>query len=460
MGHMATRDRHSVAAAPLMLGAVETKDADGAGATSAPTEAEIKKLIEDVMTGFEEFKKTNDERLSEIEKKGGADPLLEEKLQKMEKDIDKGEDLHKRVTAVEAQKEAIKSLEEAFDELSTAVKRAPTAQSAEQKAEQLKETVNTWGRGVIDAFTRGVANLDADQQKAIEAATQEYKALRVATDTSGGYLAPIDYVREIIKEITEISPARSLARVRPTGMKSVSQPKRTGRGSARRTTEQGQRTETDNMSWGNIEIPAPEAYAMLDISEQNLEDSFWDLEAELREEATEQFAVLEGYEFVMGSGTNEAEGFLTNSDVAETLSGAAADITADGLITLQHDIKTGYARNARFTLNRRSLGGVRRLKHTDGTYVWIPGIANGSPNTILGDPYVEVPDMPDIGAGTTPIAYGDFRRAYTLVDRLLMSLLRDPYTQATAGNIRFLFRRRFGGQVTLAEAIRKLKVGS
>jgi len=97
------------------------------------------------------------------------------------------------------------------------------------------------------------------------------------------------------------------------------------------------------------------------------------------------------------------------------------------------------------------------LKDADKGYVWQPGLALGKPNTIDGDPYVEVPDMPNEGAGAFPVAYGDFQRGYTLVDRIQMSMLRDPYTQATVGNIRFMFRRRLGGQVTLAEAFRKLK---
>jgi HK97 family phage major capsid protein len=103
---------------------------------------------------------------------------------------------------------------------------------------------------------------------------------------------------------------------------------------------------------------------------------------------------------------------------------------------------------------------VRKLKDGDKNYIWMPGVQNGAPATIDGDPYVEFPDMPSEGAGLYPIAYGDFRRAYTLVDRIAMEMLRDPYTQATSGNIRFIFRRRVGGQVVLPEAIRKLKCAS
>lgn len=101
---------------------------------------------------------------------------------------------------------------------------------------------------------------------------------------------------------------------------------------------------------------------------------------------------------------------------------------------------------------------MRKLKDAQGSYIWQPGLADGTPNTILGQPYVEVPDMPDVAADTYPIIFGDLRRGYTIVDRISLSILRDPFTQATNGNIRFIARRRVGGQVVLAEALRKLKV--
>jgi HK97 family phage major capsid protein len=144
------------------------------------------------------------------------------------------------------------------------------------------------------------------------------------------------------------------------------------------------------------------------------------------------------------------------------VSGTAANIKdangqANGLLALKYAIKTAYARNAKWALNRTSLGSIRQLQDSNKQYIWMPGIQNGAPNTIDGDPYVEVPDMPSEGANTFPVAYGDFSRAYVLVERVQMALLRDPYTQATSGNIRFIMRKRLGGQVVLAEAIRKLK---
>ena len=62
--------------------------------------------------------------------------------------------------------------------------------------------------------------------------------------------------------------------------------------------------------------------------------------------------------------------------------------------------------------------------------------------------------MPDIAGSAKPIAFGDFTRAYTLVDRVNISIMRDQFTQATSGNIRYIARRRVGGTVVLPEAIR------
>jgi HK97 family phage major capsid protein len=40
-----------------------------------------------------------------------------------------------------------------------------------------------------------------------------------------------------------------------------------------------------------------------------------------------------------------------------------------------------------------------------------------------------------------------------VVDRVNLSVLRDPFTQAATGNVKYLARRRVGGQVILPEAL-------
>lgn len=424
---------------------------------------DMKEAFEGLNRAFEEFKATNDRALKEIKENGVVDPATKAKLDKIEADMAKTEDVNQKVTAAELQakaaKEQAEELKNQLDEVKTALRRTSRPASEDERKAELKKTANAYFRGVLAAG--GIGEMTPEGKKALEDAAAEYKSLSVGNDTTGGYLAPSEYVREITKGITEISAPRALVRVRTTGSKSILLPKRTGQFAAQRVSEQGTRSETTGLTWGMVEIMAPEMYALVDISQQNLEDSAFDLEGELSMEFVEQFAVKEGTEFVSGTGIGEMEGILTNTSVGTSNSGSAgtvadADGQANGLITLKHAIKTGYARNGTWIMNRTTLGSVRKLKDADKNYIWMPGIALGKPNTIDGDPYVEVPDMPNEGAGLKPVAYGDFRRAYTMVDRVAIQVQRDPFTQATSGNIRFIARKRVGGAVVLAEAIRTL----
>ena len=269
-------------------------------------------------------------------------------------------------------------------------------------------------------------------------------------------------MRELLKTVTEISPIRSIARVRSTGQRSIQVPKRTGQFAAQWVSESGSRSETTGYTVGLEEIPCHEHYALVDISEQDLEDTVFDLESEMQSEFAEQFAKAEGTAFVSGNAVGKPEGILTASGVGEVVSGNGTALTADGLLSLVHSIKAEYSSSGRFVFNRSTLADIRKLKDTAGQYVFQAGMSlqSGVPNTILGYPYVEATDMPDVGAGAFPIVFGDFNRAYMIVDRVAMAVLRDPYTQASSGNVRYLARRRVGGQVVQAEAIVKHKVSA
>lgn len=416
----------------------------------------VDKAVEPVMTAFEEFKATNDARLKEIEKKGAADPILTDKLAKIETTLAAFEGVNQKLTLLDAQKKSVDELQKQYDAIETKLGRMIGKKSAAVEADEYKSRINSWARAVVDAHTVGVVNLSAEQQKALTDAQNEAKSLGLTPDTAAGYLAPTEYVREIIKGVTEISPARSLVRVRATANKSIQIPKRTGQFAAAWVADEGTKTETTGLTYGLEELPAHELYALVDISNGMLEDSAFDLESEIRLEAAEQFALAEGTAVVSGNGVGRPEGFLTNSSVSTTNSGAATTITADGLLSLFYAVKTAYSREASWVLNRTTLGSARKLKDGNGQYLWMPGLASGVPNTINGAPYVEFPDMPNEGAGLKPVAFGAFARAYLLVDRIAMEMLRDPYTQATSGRIRFIFRRRLGGKVVLPEAIRVL----
>ena len=128
------------------------------------------------------------------------------------------------------------------------------------------------------------------------------------------------------------------------------------------------------------------------------------------------------------------------------------------LIDLFHSLPSAYRNVGVWLMNSKTIGAVRKLTTTPGVPLWIDSLAAGNPPTILGRPVIDCPDMPDVAANQFPIVFGDVASAYRIYDRVNLTLLRDPYTQATNGLVRFHARRRVGGDVVKAEAIRKLKI--
>ena len=398
---------------------------------------DIKNAISDLGQTFAEFKKVNDERLENIEK-GESTAYNDEKLANLEAKLASFEDVNQKLTIAEQNAEQIK---EQVSKIETMVTRPDSGFESKQVDDYLN---------AFDSYCRkGLEGLQPDEKK----------ALTVSNDSTGGYLAPPEYVRELLKTITEISPIRSIARVRSTGARSIQIPKRDGQFSAQWVSESGTRSETTGYTVGLEELPAHEMYALVDISEQDLEDTVFDLEAEMQSEFAEQFAKAEGNAFVVGDAVGKPHGFMDHSGVGHVVSGSASAVTADGLISLVHNIKSDYTRNGTFVFNRATLASIRKLKDTAGQYVFQTGMMLGGNmvNTILGHPYVEATDMPSEGSNTFPVAFGDFRRAYMIVDRVNLAVLRDPFTQATTGNVRYIARKRVGGQVVQKEAINKLK---
>ena len=399
---------------------------------------EVKSAVETLGKTFESFKKANDERLVQIEKKGSSDPITEEKLSKIDAELDKFADVEK---SMKAQAESQKKQQEQMARLETIVSRPDFGKGSPVESMQ-KKVYDKWLRTGKDGLS-----------------PDEVKVLTVSNDATAGYLAPPEYVRELIKGIIEYSPVRSLARVRTTTQRSVQVPKRTGTFSAQWVAEQGTRSETTGYTVGLEEIPAHELYALVDISEQELEDSVFNLEAEMNSEFVEQFAKAEGNAFISGDSVGKPQGLISNSSVGTITTAANDALAADDLIGAAHNVKSEYMRNATWLFNRATLSAIRKLKDDANQYIFQPGIYQmGIGSNLLGHPIVEAADLADIADGTKPVVFGDIRRAYMIVDRVALSIMRDPFTQASSGNVRYVARRRVGGQVILPEAITTITI--
>ena len=289
----------------------------------------------------------------------------------------------------------------------------------------------------------------------------EKKVMIIGDDTLGGYLAVPEYVAEIIKTVNEFSPIRSLSRIRSTSAKSVQFPTRSATFAASWVSEIGTRSEATGQVYGLEEIPTHELAALVKVSNQDLEDSAFNLEAELSADAGEKIGVAEGTAFVTGNKVGRPEGVVMNSSVvsATKTTASASAITGDEMKEVLYGLKETYARNSTWAWRRATtlyLSTIKELSSGSNQYLWRPGLMDADPATFLGRPYVECPDMAAIAASAKSVILGDFRRGYLIVDRLAVNVLRDPYTSKTTGTVEFLFRKRVGGQVVLSEAFQLL----
>lgn len=285
----------------------------------------------------------------------------------------------------------------------------------------------------------------------------EAKALSPAIDPQGAYLAPPELSSEIIRDLVEFSPIRSVASVRSTTAPSVIYPTRKPFGNATWDDALDAETATPDAGFmGSTEVTLRGMSTYVDINNTLLNDAP-QVETEVRAAISEDYAKKESVAFVKGDGVSSPEGFMVASGVAETNNGHATNLSPDALIKMLYAVPASYRNKGVWAMNGTTLGVLRQLRDGDGRYLWQPSYQAGQPETILGRPVLEVLDMDDIAAGKFPIAYGDFT-GYRIVDRMGLSFLVDPYSRATFKQTRYHSWRRVGARMIMPAKFRKLKM--
>jgi len=286
----------------------------------------------------------------------------------------------------------------------------------------------------------------------------EVKVLQEGTGNVGGYIVAPEYATEIIKGIRELSPMRGLVRVITTGTNKIYWPVKSGTTTAAFVTETGTRSERSWTPLGQKAIDVYEAYHRVDVTNWLIEDAFADAEAFVRDEMAEAFAALEGNKILLGTGSSEPYGINAEIDTNNVVQVATSQaVTADEIKRTYFKIKSPYAKNGAWALNRSVMLAVSLLKDDNGRYM-LRQLGEGPEWVLMGAPVVECPDLPGLENSTSYFAFfGDFKRAYILVDRLDITLLRDPFSSASTGSVVIHARKRWGGRMVLPEAVAALK---
>ena len=280
---------------------------------------------------------------------------------------------------------------------------------------------------------------------------------------------PPETERAIERRLMAGSPMREIATVRTVASGVFRKPVSTAGIASGWVAETAARPETDPATLALLEFPAADLYASPAATQSLLDDALINLDDWLAAEVEDAFAAQETEAFVTGDGVNKPRGFLsypTVTDashawgqigfVASGAAGAFGGVSAtDRLVDLIYAPRAQYRPNARFVMNRRTVSVIRKFKDADGNYIWSPATRPGETASLLGYAVTEIETMPDLGANSLSIAFGDFARGYLIVDRAGVRVLRDPYSAKPY--VLFYTTKRVGGGVQNFDAIKVMR---
>ncbi|MBX9464104.1 MAG: phage major capsid protein [Aquamicrobium sp.] len=299
-----------------------------------------------------------------------------------------------------------------------------------------------------------------DNMKAFEAELRtsllEKKTLTVATPGTAGNLVQDDFSATILEKLRPASPVRQLARVVTVGSALLQIPRLVNRVQPGIVTEV-QAKPSSEPTFEQIDVKNFAMGVMTPVSRTALEDSAVNLVDFLQSHIVAEFGTLENEWFVTGNGTTQAEGVLTSAEVEDI---EAAAIGTDALLDVFYGVKSAYALNGAWLMNRKTMRVVRGLRDSDGNLLWQSGLQAGQPGLLLGKPVYECDYMPDVAENATPIIFGDFNRGYLITDRVSFEPFADYNTRFGEDIVVFGGRRRVGGKVVMGEALIKLKIAA
>jgi len=448
-------------------------------------QAEIVKMgegFEATKANYTELRKNLEDFKAELDKKEVVDPIAQDKLVKLTEDITTRQaDIDTKFAAsVEAEKAATARM----DEIEVAMKRTfKNGMSQDDLAQEVKDAtdfeinatvVKARSMGINPDLIDGNAEPDVDAYKAYKKAFPGFlrraenlnvatnpdheKALSAGIDPDGGYTVTPMMSNKIITRLFEGDPIRQLAASESitTGvLEWMVDWNQAGAGWEGETVAED---ETDTPEWKKKRIPVHVMYAKPQASQTLLEDSGVNIESWLAKHVSNRFMRLEGASFVSGNGTGTPRGFLTYANganygqIEQVNMQAAAALTADGFIALKYSLVEDYLSRGTFVMNRTTVRDAMYLKDGEGRYIWKPGFQDDAQSSIVGLSVRMATTMPAVAAGALSVALADWMEAYMVVDRLGITIQRDPFTKKPM--IEFYTRKRVGGDVVNYQAIK------
>lgn len=433
---------------------------------------EIKSLGDNTKKVHEELRKDY-EKLKEEMDKGSDDYVSKEKVDKFITDVSLKQDaLDKKNQEQESKfnsrldefEVAMQRIGHSSDDYKKIEKEAKEFYKSVLSARSKDDKGATWDRfkntdiniEAYKAYQNSLNEYLRIDEKLIS--PESYKALQVGIDPDGGFTVTPAMSARIIKRIFESDPIRELAGVESITTGALEWFVDWSEASSGWEEETVTGAETDTPTFAKKRIPVHIAYARPKVTQTLLDDSGINVEMWLADKVADKFLRTEAAAFVEGNGIGKPRGFLTYANgtsygqIEQVASGNANALTPDGLIDLKYSFKEYYLNRGTFLMNRLTVAEIMKFKDGQGNYIWKPGITNDRESTLLGLPVRMSTTMPQVAAAALPIALADFKEAYMIVDRMGITVQRDPYTVKPF--IEFYSRKRVGGDVVNYEAIK------
>jgi len=281
--------------------------------------------------------------------------------------------------------------------------------------------------------------------------------LNTGVDSQGGYIVPDEFNRELVQSLENYNIMRQLARVIQTVSGNLQIPVVASKGTAAWINE-GQEIPTSDGSFGQVTLGAYKLGTMIKISHELLNDAGFPLEPFFADDFGRRIGTLEEEAFLVGTGTNQPTGVFTSAQIGATAADATT-ITFDDIMDLYHSLKSPYRNKAVFIANDLTIKEIRKLKDSNGQFLWQPSVAAGTPDTILGRPVYVSSFVPQIASGAKVMAFGDMSY-YWIGDRQGRTFDRLNELFANTDQVGFKAVQRVDGKLVLPEAVQLLKMGT
>lgn len=251
-----------------------------------------------------------------------------------------------------------------------------------------------------------------------------FRDLSKLTAGAGGDTVPTTFYNRLVAHLIETSAIMQAGAtvLNTTSGEVVQVPKTTAHSSASIVAEAAPIGESDP-AFGQVELGAYKYGTLIQVSRELLTDTGVDLEGYLAMQAGRALGNAFGAHAITGTGSGQPRGVVTDATVGKqgptgtaTTFGdqSAVGQGADLLIDLFHSVISPYRMSTacRWMMNDVTAGTVRKIKTTEGQYIWQPSVIAGQPDTILGKPVLTDPNVATPAASAKSVIFGDFSQYF------------------------------------------------